>query len=150
MLLAMATLYAPAQTNGSNSPYSRFGLGSLKDQSQGFNKAMSGVALGFRDGNRINMQNPASYSAIDSLSFIFDVGLTLQNVNFKSGGNSINAHNTTLDYINAGFRLCPGLGFSFGFIPFSSIGYDFSESKYLGDHFNSGSTMTYTNSYTGD
>ena len=150
MLLAMATLYAPAQTNGSNSPYSRFGLGSLKDQSQGFNKAMSGVALGFRDGNRINMQNPASYSAIDSLSFIFVVGLTLQNVNFKSGGNSINAHNTTLDYINAGFRLCPGLGFSFGFIPFSSIGYDFSESKYLGDHFNSGSTMTYTNSYTGD
>ena len=101
MLLAMATLYAPAQTNGSNSPYSRFGLGSLKDQSQGFNKAMSGVALGFRDGNRINMQNPASYSAIDSLSFIFDVGLTLQNVNFKSGGNSINAHNTTLDYIPA-------------------------------------------------
>lgn len=84
MLLAMATLYAPAQTNGSNSPYSRFGLGSLKDQSQGFNKAMSGVALGFRDGNRINMQNPASYSAIDSLSFIFDVGLTLQNVNFKA------------------------------------------------------------------
>lgn len=150
MLLTMATLYAPAQTNGSNSPYSRFGLGSLKDQSQGFNKAMSGVALGFRDGNRINMQNPASYSAIDSLSFIFDVGLTLQNVNFKSGGNSINAHNTTLDYINAGFRLCPGLGFSFGFIPFSSIGYNFSESKYLGDHFNSGSTMTYTNSYTGD
>ena len=74
----------------------------------------------------------------------------MQNVNFKSGGNSINAHNTTLDYINAGFRLCPGLGFSFGFIPFSSIGYDFSESKYLGDHFNSGSTMTYTNSYTGD
>ena len=117
MLLTMATLYAPAQTNGSNSPYSRFGLGSLKDQSQGFNKAMSGVALGFRDGNRINMQNPASYSAIDSLSFIFDVGLTLQNVNFKSGGNSINAHNTTLDYINAGFRLCPGLGFSFGLIP---------------------------------
>lgn len=52
--------------------------------------------------------------------------------------------------IYAGFRLCPGLGFSFGFIPFSSIGYDFSESKYLGDHFNSGSTMTYTNSYTGD
>lgn len=150
MLLAIATLYASAQTNGSNSPYSRFGLGNLKDQSQGFNKSMSGVALGFRDGNRLNMQNPASYSSIDSLSFIFDVGLTLQNVNFKSQGNSINAHNTTLDYINAGFRLCPGLGLSFGFIPFSSIGYNFSESKYLGEHFNSGSAITYTNSYTGD
>ena len=66
MLLAMATLYAPAQTNGSNSPYSRFGLGSLKDQSQGFNKAMSGVAMRYRDGNRSNMQNPPTYSAIDT------------------------------------------------------------------------------------
>ena len=36
------------------------------------------------------------------------------------------------------------------FMPFSSIGYNFSESKYLGSHFNSGSTLTYTNSYTGD
>ena len=150
VLLAMATLYGSAQTNGSNSPYSRFGLGNLKDQSQGFNTAMGGVALGFRDGNRLNWQNPASYSAIDSLSFIFDVGLTLQNANFKSGGNSINAHNTTLDYINAGFRLCPGLGFSFGFVPYSSIGYDYSESFYLGSHFNSGAAMTYTNNYTGD
>ncbi|MCD8317853.1 MAG: outer membrane protein transport protein [Paraprevotella sp.] len=148
--LSVATLYASAQTNGSNSPYSRFGLGNMKDQSQGFNKGMGGVALGFRDGNRINMQNPASYSAIDSLSFIFDVSLSLQNANFKSGGNSVNAHNTTLDNINAAFRLCRGLGFSFGFIPYSSIGYNFSESKYLGDHFNSGSAMTYTNTYSGD
>lgn len=70
MLLAIATLYASAQTNGSNSPYSRFGLGNLKDQSQGFNKSMSGVALGFRDGNRLNMQNPASYSSIDRKSVV--------------------------------------------------------------------------------
>ena len=149
-LFLAVTLYTFAQTNGSNSPYSRFGLGSLKDQSQGFNRAMGGVALGFRDGNRINMQNPASYSGIDSLSFIFDVGITLQNTNFKSGNNSINAHNTTLDYINAGFRLCPGLGLSFGFMPYTSIGYKFSESKYLGEHFNSGAVMTYTNQYSGD
>lgn len=150
MWFSVTALCVSAQTNGSNSPYSRFGLGNLKDQSQSFNKGMGGVALGFRDGGSINIQNPASYSAIDSLSFIFDVGLTLQNVNFKSGGNSINAHNATLDYINAGFRLCPGLGLSFGFVPYSSIGYNFSENKYLGDHFNNGSIMTYTNTYKGD
>ena len=150
VLMVLSTLYVSAQTNGSNSPYSRFGLGNLSDQSQGFNKAMSGVALGFRDGHRINMQNPASYSAIDSLAFIFDVGITLQNANFKSGNNSVNAHNTTLDYIHAGFRLAPGLGFSLGFIPYSSIGYNFSESTYLGNHFNSGTAMSYTSTYSGD
>ena len=148
--LAMATLCASAQTNGSNSPYSRFGLGSLKDQSQGFNKGMGGVALGFREGNCLNMQNPASYSAIDSLSFLFDVGITLQNTNFKSGNSSVNAHNTSLDYVHAGFRLAPGLGFAFGFVPYSTIGYNYSESRFLGNHFNSGSTMTYTNTYSGD
>lgn len=148
--LATATLYASAQTNGSNSPYSRFGLGNLADRSQGFNKGMGGVALGFREGSYLNLQNPASYSAIDSLSFILDVGITLQNANYKSGGSSINTHNTTMDYIHAGFRLAPGLGFTFGFVPYSTIGYNYSESHYLGNHFSSGSTMTYTNTYSGD
>ena len=64
--------------NGSNSSYSRFGLGTLAEQSQTFNRGMGGVAYGLRNGSRINMQNPASYSCIDSLSFIFDVGMSLQ------------------------------------------------------------------------
>lgn len=150
VLLSAMALYAPAQTNGSNSPYSQFGLGSLNEQSQGFNKAMSGLGIGFREGNRINMQNPASYSAIDSLSFIFDIGMSLQNANFKSGENSVNAHNTTLDYVNAAFRLRPGLGFSLGFVPYSTIGYNYTDSKYIKDHFLSGTAMTYTTTHTGD
>ena len=149
-LLLIVALPVHSQTNGSNSPYSRFGVGSLNDQSQGFNKAMSGLSMGWRDGKIINKQNPASYSAIDSLTFIFDVGMMLQNANFKSGGNSVNAHNTSLEYVNGAFRLCPGLGMSFGFLPYSTIGYNFSESKYLGENFTSGSSMTYTNTYNGD
>lgn len=149
-LLSVAALYVSAQTNGSNSPYSQFGLGKLNEQSQGFNKAMSGLGIGFREGNRINMQNPASYSAIDSLSFIFDVGMTFQNTNFKSGANSVNAHNTTLDYVNAAFRLHPGLGLSLGFVPYSTIGYNYSDSRYINDHYLSGTSMSYTTTHTGD
>lgn len=150
VLLLAATLCAPAQNNGSNSPYSQFGLGSLNEQSQGFNKAMSGLGIGMRINNRVNMQNPASYSAIDSLSFIFDVGMTLQNANFKNGKNSVNARNTALDYVNAAFRLRPGLGFSFGFVPYSTIGYNYSESRYIGDHSLTGTAMSYTTAYNGD
>ena len=43
--------------NGSNSSYSRFGLGTLAEQSQTFNRGMGGVAYGLRNGSRINMQN---------------------------------------------------------------------------------------------
>lgn len=82
--IALATTHAMAQ-NGSNSPYSRYGFGTLNDRAQGFNKAMAGTALGFHDPAEINFQNPASYSAIDSLAMIFDIGVTFQNANFKQG-----------------------------------------------------------------
>lgn len=150
MLLLLATSYLFAQTNGTNSPYSRFGLGLLKEQSQGFNSGMGGVALGFQNGRQLNFKNPASYAVIDSLSFIFDVGMSLQNTKFSSNGYSLNAHNTALDYIHAGFRLRSGLGFTFGFIPYTSIGYNFTEKKYIASSLNSGNLIEQNINYTGD
>lgn len=150
MFFVAAATMATAQTNGSNSPYSRFGLGVLNDQSQGFNKAMSGLSLGSRYRNRINMQNPASYSAIDSLTFLFDVGMSFQNGNFKSGNSQVNAHNASLDYVNAALRLRRGLGLSFGFIPYSTIGYNFSSTSTIGEDPYTGQTITSINNYNGD
>lgn len=39
-----------AQTNGSNSPYSRYGFGILSDRAQGFNKGMAGLSTAMRNG----------------------------------------------------------------------------------------------------
>lgn len=150
LLAATQILPATAQTNGTNSPYSRFGLGTLDDQSQGFNKAMSGLGIGLHAGNRVNMLNPASYAVADSLTFIFDVGMSLQNGNFSDGTNRINAHNTSLDYVNALFRLRKNLGFSFGFVPYSSIGYNFTTSQHVGTDYVSGNTITNKSVYYGD
>lgn len=151
LLLAGAQILpATAQTNGTNSPYSRFGLGMLDDQSQGFNKAMSGLGIGLHAGNRVNMLNPASYSKADSLTFIFDVGMSLQNGNFSDGSTSVNAHNTSLDYVNALFRIRKHVGFSFGFVPYSSIGYNFTTSQHVGTDYVSGNTITNQSTYYGD
>ena len=65
---------------------------------------MNGLAYGFHEHNQINFQNPASYSALDSLSFIFDAGLSLQLTNFKENGHKKNANNGNIEYINAAFR----------------------------------------------
>ena len=113
-----------AQTNGSNSPYSRYGYGLLADRAQGFNKGMAGVSMGMRNGHQVNYKNPASYSAIDSLTLLFDVGATLQIANLESNTTKKNANNTSIDHIVAGFRLAPGLGMSVGLVPFSTIGYN--------------------------
>ncbi len=141
---------AAAQTNGCNSSYSRFGLGLLSDQAQGFNRGMGGVAQGFRDGKIVNMQNPASYSAIDSLSFILDAGMGLQVGRMKGNGQSISAMNTTLEYVNAGFRLTKGLGMSFGFVPYSTIGYNFSDTKRVGSSYTSSQSITTATTYYGN
>lgn len=135
--------------NGSNSSYSRFGLGTLAEQSQTFNRGMGGVSYGLRNGSRINMLNPASYSGIDSLSFIFDVGMTLQYGHLSTKNKSINARNTTLTNVNAGFRVGKNLGMSIGFVPFSNIGYTFSNEALVGQTSNTSQSISNRTAYTG-
>lgn len=139
-----------AQTNGSNSSYSRFGLGTLHEPSQGFNSGMGEVGIAFRSGQYANNMNPASYAAVDSLTFLFDVGLSLQNAIMKNGNNRINTQNTSLDYIHAAFRMAPGLGLSFGFKPFSTIGYNFYTREYGKKNDLSGAYRTTHNTYHGN
>ena len=137
---------ASAQTNGSNSPYSRYGLGLLSDGAQGFNKGMAGVGYAMRAGKDLNVKNPASYSALDSLNFIFDTGISLQNANLKQGGTKVNAHNTSLDYFSMGFRIAPRVGFSLGLMPYSTIGYDTTNEYVMPDN----RDVTQTDNYKGD
>lgn len=129
-LTCFVVICATAQTS-TNSPYTRYGVGNLSDQHFGNSKAMGGIAYGLRNGLQINAANPASYSAVDSLTFLFDAGFSLQNANFKENGIKTNAKNSTLDYLAMQFRIRKGLGFTFGFLPYSNVGYNMSNSKLL-------------------
>ena len=113
--------------NGVNSPYTRYGFGQLSDQSTTANRGMGGISYGLRN-KLINIGNPASYSAIDSITFLFDAGISLQNANFSSGDTKMNAKNSSLDYIALQFRLRRHIGVTLGFLPFSNISYSFSGS----------------------
>lgn len=148
LLNVVCALSARAQDTGVNSPFSRYGIGLLSHQAQGFNQGMAGLANGMRDGRELNFKNPASYSAIDSLTFLFDMGVSLQNGNFSSGKSSVNARNVSFDYLNMGFRINRGFGMSIGLMPISNIGYKISTT---GDRFDGGITgdVTPTVSYNG-
>ncbi len=144
-LLALP-LCATAQ-NGVNSPYSRYGFGTMADRAQGFNKGMGGVAQGFRNGQQINASNPASYSAIDSLTALFDIGLTLTNGNFKMGELQQNARNTSFDYFAFQFRALKGFGVTLGILPYTNINYNFSSSS---EKIENSENITSSYSFTGD
>ena len=130
MLLGAFSLVSMAQVSNTMSPYSQFGLGVLAEQSQGFNRGMGGLAIGLRNGKMVNMQNPASYSAIDSLTMIFDAGVSGQITNFKEGGRRVNAKTAHFDYAVAAFRLLPKVGASFGVVPYSNIGFNYYSAEY--------------------
>ena len=147
--LCFATLLSVALTSfaqsGTNSPYSQYGLGQLSEQSGGFNRGMNGLALGFHEHNQVNHLNPASYSEIDSLTFIFDVGMSGQVTNFKEGGKKLNANNADFEYAVAAFRAFRHLGVSFGILPYTNVGYNYSQTVELND----GNKTVATNTYSG-
>lgn len=126
LTMILSGISAQAQNGGSNSSYSRFGLGLLNDQSQGWNRAMGGVGVALPSGNKLNTLNPASYAHIDSLSFIMDLGMSGHFGRMSMDGNGINVNNASFDYLVAGLRLHKGLGISFGFKPYSTIGYNYT------------------------
>lgn len=140
ILIAFAGVKAD---NGINSPYSRYGLGILTNQSLGINRQMGGLGYGLRSDSYINIVNPASFSQADTLTMLFEAGFTLQDVYFKENGKGVNAMNASFDYVAMQFRLCKGLGMSLGFLPYSTVGYSFNTIS------NKGTRQESTDIYTG-
>lgn len=117
--------------SGINSPYSRYGVGILSDQSTGDAKSMGGLGAGYRQTNSINIKNPASYSTVDTLTFIADLGFALQNGNYSENGVKVNAHNAYMDHMTIQFRILPKVGMTVGLSPFSNTGYSFSSTELI-------------------
>lgn len=147
-LLCLPLIPVKAQT-GVNSPYSRYGLGLLSDQSSGITKAMGGIGAGFRYPNTVNVKNPASYSSVDTLTFIADLGFALQNGNYNENGVSVNARNAYIDHLNMQFRILPKVGMTVGFMPFSNVGYEFAKTQPVRRDEDGEITTTISNSGTG-
>lgn len=122
-LLAAAALTAAAQDT--TSPYSKFGYGLLRDNATSAQTQMGGVGYAMRSGRQINVMNPASYAAADSMTFLFDMGVTLSNMWVKDGGVSNSSTGGGLDYITMQFPLARHVGMSIGLLPYSSVGYAF-------------------------
>ena len=144
ILMGCVASVAIAQVSNTLSPYSQFGLGSLADQSQVFNRGMGGIGIGLRGGQEVNMQNPASYSAVDSLSMIFDAGVAAQITNFKEGGKKVNARTCDFDYAVALFRVMPKMGVSVGIVPYSNIGYNYYKKEFIDGSVTNYATSTYS------
>jgi hypothetical protein len=86
---------------------------------------MGGGAYAMKGGRIINVMNPASYANVDSLTYLWDVGVDLTNLWSKENGNKGYNFGGGLDYLTGHFRVTKGLGAAFGLLPYSSVGYSY-------------------------
>lgn len=147
LLIALPALLAAMTVSSQNStisPYSRYGYGILNDYASGSQRAMGGVGVAMNNSRQINPMNPASYAAIDTLTFLFDIGVDLKQLNsteFDSNGQKMSGKRFTggLDYITMQFPLGKYMGGSIGLLPYSSVGYSFGSEIVNGQDSHQGS-----------
>jgi len=116
-----------------NSPYSRFNLGSLEPAASFRSLGMGGVGVAIRGNSSLYFSNPASYSSLDTNSFVFDIGLDYS-MNFISDDVSdFYSDDLNFDHLIMGFPLTKGWGIALGVVPISSGYYKMTESVLKND-----------------
>jgi len=125
VMLALALGCGAAQAQIVTTPYSKMGYGMLNDNVSSIQRSMGGVGYAMRGGRIVNVMNPASYAHVDSLTFLWDVGIDLTNLWSKEGENKGHSFGGGLDYLTGHFKVAKGLGASFGLLPYSSVGYSY-------------------------
>jgi hypothetical protein len=90
---------------------------------------MGGIGYGLRSNKQINPMNPASYTSIDSLTFIFDFGIAGQLSWFNDGVHGERRINGNIEYIAMQFPVHRRIAVSAGMLPYSYVGYNYGSVK---------------------
>ncbi|MDC1106593.1 hypothetical protein OAT16_07780 [Prolixibacteraceae bacterium] len=132
ILMVCISNYTMAQNNNTSSPFSAFGFGELSNKSTGRSNSMGGTSIGMRFRDQINPANPASYTARDSMSMVFEMGASGKQTRFASENTVNNVNDSNFDYIALSFRIKDGIALALGLQPFTNRGYEISSTLKLG------------------
>ena len=110
--------YSIAQ-NSTASPYSLGGLGDVTFRGNAINRMMGGISV-YADSIHANLNNPASLGELKLTTF--SVGVHYRNTQLISDETNENVASGSLDYIAVSIPT-KHFSFSFGVMPFSSVGY---------------------------
>ena len=125
VLLVLGSVIAFAQPT-TISPYSKYGPGIIRPNTFTRSMGMGGTGIGLRSNREVGLVNPASYSAL--VVTTFDAGYTSNSLWLSDGVEKQAETRSYIDHIVFGFPVVKNAwGMSFGFLPFSNTGYNYSE-----------------------
>ena len=141
LFLSGASLMAQ---NSTSSPYSKFGIGELEMASGGRNAGMGQTGIALRSNLFFNSANPASLTAIEPQSFLFDMGFNYKYTHLANTGKSANVTDGNISWVQMGFPISKKLFGGFSVNPKSSVGYSIYTLKTI-----DGTTVEYPSVYEG-
>lgn len=114
------TVIANAQ-EGTSSPYSFYGVGLTTFKGTVENQSMGGLSM-YADSIHVNLRNPAAYSKLALTTYTMAGSHLSATPKSEAGSGSSSA--TTIDYLAIGVPVGRRMGFGFGLVPYTSIGYN--------------------------
>jgi len=114
----LATVFVHAQ-NSSASPYSLGGLGDITFRGNAIDRMMGGLSV-YSDSIHANLNNPATLGELKLTTF--SVGVHYKNTQLSALETNEQVSSGSLDYIAVSIPT-KHFGFSFGLMPYSSVGY---------------------------
>ncbi len=144
LFLVLISLAETLNAQNTVSPYSIFGPGEIQPKGFGRSIGMGRAGIALKSDIQLNNLNPASYTGIDSLHFIFEVGIDGKFSQFESKGKKSSGFNANMQYIACGFPVTRWWANSFGISPYSSIGYNITTQNYI-----EGSDLKYISQFKG-
>lgn len=140
LLIVAACVIAMIPAIGQNTtPYSIYGYGILGDRATSMQRQMGGVGYAMNSGRQVNVMNPASYSATDSMTFLFDLGVDLTMLWQKEDAQRKYSTGGGVDYVTMQFPMGKHFGGSIGMLPVTTVGYAFGNDISHGTMENNGS-----------
>jgi hypothetical protein len=133
-----------------NSPLSRFNLGTLEPAGSFRSMGMGGIGTSMRDNSSIYISNPASYSSLDTNSFLFDFGLDYSINILNEGKATFSSDDINFDHLIIGFPLAKGIGLATGILPLSNGYYKIAELVKKGNPDYDPVTGEYTSTHVGE
>jgi len=107
-----------------SSPYSRFGLGDLHQNSIPEFSAFGGASIGCSNASTVNPNNPASFTSFKPNSFLLSTGGWHKTTRMQNSSAEHTVNNNAFSHFLIGFPLSEKMGASIGMLPYSSIGYE--------------------------
>lgn len=124
LLLIFVGIHLTKAQGDITSPYSFIGLGDNYKKGNVRALSMGGTNIALRDNMYINMLNPAGISGIDSMSFVGNIGVAMNNSSYRTSNLTSKFSSTNMNHLAVAFPITKWWKTAILLLPYSSVGYE--------------------------